>query len=141
MDVLQLRSTGFKYINQCRPATQKIANERRKTKLRDLLVTRVLKSISNQNLLKRRRLNDISKGSMSNREKEREESKQREVGKSHFISPLFIDKEFEEIAKIEVEAFLNQGKHLTDKNLKYVEKMIKERWRRTKGTTLGQRFD
>jgi hypothetical protein len=118
-----------------------MAKERRKSKLRDLLVTRVLKSINNQNLLKRRRINELSKGSMSNREKEREDSRQREVSKKHFSNPLFIDKEFEDIAKIEVEAFLNQGKLLTDKNLKHVEKMIKERWRRTKGVNYGQKFN
>ena len=50
--------------------------------------------------------------------------------KNHRIT---IDKEFEEIAKIEVDAFLNQGKILTDKNLRQVEKSIKERWLSKRG--------
>lgn len=51
---------------------------------------------------------------------------------------IAVDQELEEIAKIEVDAFLNQGKILTDKNLKQVEKSIKDRWK-DKRTATGVR--
>lgn len=47
---------------------------------------------------------------------------------------IAVDRDLEEIAKIEVDAFLNQGKILTDKNLKQVEKSIKDQWISKRGT-------
>ena len=41
---------------------------------------------------------------------------------------ITIDKGLEDIAKLEVDAFLNQGKLLTDKHLREVEVAIKSRW-------------
>lgn len=48
-------------------------------------------------------------------------------------SNMMLDKALEDIAKIEVEAFLNQGKLLTDKHLKEVEISIKSKWLKQNG--------
>ena len=134
MDALKLRSTGFKYVNnKSRPQTQQVARDRRRSKLRDLIVVRLIKAMSSQCHLKRRRLNELSKGSLSSRELNREKADHADIWNQHQVSPELIDKEFEEIAKIEVEAFLNQGKILTDKNLKHVEKIVRDKWWKRKG--------
>jgi hypothetical protein len=75
MDALKLRSTGFKYVNnKSRPQTQQVARDRRRSKLRDLIVVRLIKAMSSQCHLKRRRLNELSKGSLSSRELNREKA-------------------------------------------------------------------
>jgi hypothetical protein len=106
MDVLKLRSTGFKYVNQCRPITQKLQRERRNTKLRDLIVARVIKHI---------RLNEISKITQRNRDINRENTKESSLSIQRELAPIILDKDFEEIARLEVDTFMNQGKILTDK--------------------------
>lgn len=114
MDALKLRSTGFKYINQLRPQTQKIQRERRNTKLRDLIVSRLLKSIS-QAQLKHHRFQEISKGSKSSRGISREKAKEPAMRIQNDYALKMLDKDFEEIARLEVDSFLSQGKILTDK--------------------------
>jgi hypothetical protein len=61
MDALKLRSTGFKYVNQLRPKTQKLQREKRRSKLRDLMVVRIMKSMR-QAQLRQKRIQEISKG-------------------------------------------------------------------------------
>ena len=82
--------------------------------MRDLIVVRLLKSIS-QGQLKQRRIHEISKGCKSNREASREKSKEPEMKIKHEFTPITLDKDFEEIARLEVDSFLSQGKILTDK--------------------------
>lgn len=133
MDALKLRSTGFKYVNKCRPQTQQVARDRRRSKLRDLIVVRLIKAMGNQWHLKRRRLNELSKGSLSSRELNSNKADHSDICNQPQLSSNIIDKDFEEIAKIEVEAFLNQGKILTDKNLRQVEKIVRDKWWKLKG--------
>lgn len=133
MDALKLRSTGFKYVNKCRPQTQQVARDRRRSKLRDLIVVRLIKAMGNQCHLKRRRLNELSKGSLSSRELNSNKADHGDICNKPQLSSNIIDKDFEEIAKIEVEAFFIQGKILTDKNLRQVEKIVRDKWWKLKG--------
>ena len=131
MDALKLRSTGFKYVNQLRPKTQKLQREKRRSKLRDLMVVRIMKSMR-QAQLRQKRVQEISKGWRSNRDGAREPNAVPDIKVNKDLCSIILDREFEDIAKIEIDAFLNQGKILTDKNLKQIEKAIRERWVRTR---------
>lgn len=73
-----------------------------------------MKSIS-QAQLKQHRFHEISKGCKSNREISREKSKEPDMKIQNDYAMKMLDKDYEEIARLEVDSFLSQGKILTDK--------------------------
>ena len=149
MDVMKLRTTGFNEFNAKKREVQSALRDRRNTKLRDLIVVRVIKRIKqgtkrrmveetkvNSQANRIYELNNLRKhanckaeGSRSNRDIARE-SQPFEIKRASQYQDMILDKALEDIAKVEVDVFLNQGKILTDKHLKQVESSIKTKWQK-----------
>jgi len=146
MDGLNLRLTGFERMAKVKRDVRSAVRDRRNVKLRDLIVVRIIKRIKQgwkrhiikdkniQNPNRILEINNLRKdahyrvhGSKSSRDLGREiNNSELRIGK--YPPDIVHDKALEEIAKIEVDAFLNQGKLLTDKHLREVENMVKSKW-------------
>jgi hypothetical protein len=162
MDVMKLRATGYNNINTKKREIQSALRDRRNTRLRDLIVVRVIKRIrqgikrriikevnnTSQNANRNHENSNLRKhvqvkvnGSKSSRDfgREGQKSEGRTVNK---LNDVILDKALEDIAKVEVDAFLNQGKLLTDKHLREVEIAIKKRWHQQNGhkSTLNNNY-